>query len=140
MTSGGGSSLTEKEVQDIVDEFYKKVLEAMVNSGGAGGGGGGESGGESGGGIFGGLSDFIDSLGKLVDFVLKLLGGVVGLIADLGNGILDILGSLTQFTDGFGLFLKEAFAFLPEEAVDIITLGISTVVVLAVIRAVKGFF
>lgn len=121
----------------ISEEQLAQIIDAIVNANNNNNGGsGGSSGGDSSGGS--GILDMVEGVGKLLDFILSLVGKLVGLISDFLTNVLSMLGNFTAFTDGFGEFLTEAFGFLPPEAILSISLGVTVIVVLAIIKFLKG--
>lgn len=111
---------------------------------GGGSGGGSDSGdtgdtgnnGDSGGGT--GIGDIIDGIVKFLDTILSLIGKLIGIVSDFVSSALSLFETLTVFTDGFSQFLSGAFGFLPPEAITVIVSGITTIVILAIIKFLRG--
>lgn len=148
IVNNSGSDLTEDDIQRIVEDELKKFKDNMKeeekeddntepddNGGNSSGGGGSVSDNGTGG---TGIGDFVGGLGSLLDFILSLLGKVIGLISDFLNSALELLGNLTSFTDGFSSFLTAAFGFLPEEAVTLICSGIALLITLGIIKYMRN--
>ena len=122
--------------------------ETSPSGGGTGGGtgGGGDSGGGSGdsgsGGDSGGGSGIGDALGKLFgvigDLLIGLLGGAVELVTSLIVSLGDMLQQLLEFFSGFTAFLAAAFPFLPEPVMIAISSGIILMIILAIIKFIRG--
>ena len=84
------------------------------------------------------ISGFINGLRSFLGGILDLVGGLLGIIGDLLSGFMAILNNLTSFSDDFGIFLKTGLTFLPEDAIAVIVAGISAVIVISVIRFLRG--
>lgn len=76
--------------------------------------------------------------GILGELISAVFGGVVEAITAALKGLLSIFTALIEFTTGFGSFLGSAFVFIPGEIISVITAGITLMVVLAVIRFIRG--
>lgn len=76
--------------------------------------------------------------GILGELISAVFGGVVSAISAALQGLLSIFTALIEFTTGFGSFLRSAFVFIPGEIMSVITAGITLMVVLAVIRFIRG--
>lgn len=101
----------------------------------SGGDSGGNSGGNSGG---SGVSSIVDGMGKLVDSIATILGKVIGMISDLITSLFDSLGIFTTFSEGFSNFLSETFTFIPPEFWTLIGTGILVMIIIGVIKIIKG--
>lgn len=129
--SGGG--LTEEQMQKLLDEFFEKSQE---NTGGGNtGGDGGDTGGD--GGIGSGVGAVIEAIGKVIDVLVTFIAKLIGLLADLVKSALDALDRLSVYTERFSVFLSNAFEFIPPEIWSVIVSGITLLVIVAVIKAVK---
>jgi hypothetical protein len=80
-------------------------------------------------------SDNGSTLGNLISSVF---GGVVDAISAALKALLDIFSSLIEFCTGFGSFLASAFEFIPSEIITVITAGITLIVILAIIKFIRG--
>ena len=129
-----GGEIDETTVQKIVDDAVKEIKDSIVNSGNDGSGGS-ENGGSDNGGS--GVGDLVGGIGKLLDTVLSLIGKVMGVVADFTQSILDLFTGFTDFTDGFSNFLSGAFAFIPIEIWNVIQVGLSLMILLAVIKFLR---
>ena len=122
-----GGELDEKTVQDIVDSAVQDIKDSIANSGNQGGNDSGDS--DNGG---SGVGDLVDGIGKLLDTILSLIGKVMGVVADFTQSILDLFSGFTDFTDGFSSFLSGAFSFIPQEIWNVIQVGLSLMILLAI--------
>lgn len=131
--SNTDGSITEQEVQKIVDDAVDQILKEMENnnSGGSSGGSSDSSGGS-------GVLDVLEGLGKILDTLLSLIGKVMGVVADFTSSLLELFSGFTSFTDGFSDFLAEAFTFIPVEIWDLIKAGLGLVILLSVIKLLRG--
>jgi len=107
---------------------------------GSGSGGAGDSGntGDGSGDSSGGGDLNLGTDGILGELISAVFGGVVSAITAALQGLLSIFTALIEFTTGFGSFLRSAFVFIPGEIMSVITAGITLMVVLAVIRFIRG--
>lgn len=101
------------------------------------------------GGIFSGLGKLVGALGNSIESLVpaiadcagKLTGAiadVVGLIGNLIDSLFDILSKFTEFSSGFSDFLSATFTFIPAEVWSLIGLGITAMVIVGVIKIIKG--
>lgn len=127
-----GGELDEKTVQDIVDSAVQDIKDSIANSGNHGGSDSGDS--DNGG---NGIGDLVGGIGKLLDTILSLIGKVMGVVADFTQSILDLFSGFTDFTDGFSNFLSGAFSFIPQEIWNVIQVGLSLMILLAVIKFLR---
>ena len=127
--------LDESVVKDIVDSAVQEIKDTIANmenddNGGSDDGGSDENDGS-------GIGDLVGGIGKLLDTVLSLIGKVMGVVADFTQSILDLFSGFTDFTDGFSSFLSGAFAFIPIEIWNVIQVGLSLMILLAVIKFLR---
>ncbi len=123
-------------VNNIVNNYITNNYGDGSGSGGAVSGDG--SGNDNSGGwwdIGSGISSFIEGVASLLDFVLKILGDLVGLLANFLTSVLDVLRGLAALGQGFGDFLAESFKFLPEECINIIIASIGGMCIAGVVKA-----
>lgn len=126
------NGMTEKEVADLVET----ILKNQNNGNGNGNGGNGTGSGGSGSGS--GLSDLLAGIGSLFDFFASLIGNIISMISNFLTTLIDSLGTFTSIFDGFSEFLSSAFGFIPKEAIAVIISGVTAIVVLAIIKFLKG--
>ena len=128
ISENGTDGLTEDRVQEIVDNAVQEIKDSIADSGNDDGGG--SDGGS-------GVGDLVDGIGKLLDTILSLIGKVMGVVADFTQSILDLFSGFTEFTDGFSNFLSGAFGFIPQEIWNVIQVGLSLMILLAVIKFLR---
>ena len=131
-----GSDLTEQDIQKIVDDAVKEIKDSIPDNSGSGDSGSDDSGSDDDGGGTG-VGDLIEGIGKIFDTILSLIGKLMGVVADFTQSILDLFSGFTTFTDGFSDFLAGAFGFIPPEIWDIVKVGMSLMVLLAVIKFLR---
>ena len=121
--------ITEQNVQIIVNNTYNQFMEDSGNDS-SGNGSGDSSGGT-------GIADLFDGIGKIFDTILSLIGKLMGVVADFTQSILDLFSGFTTFTDGFSQFLAGAFGFIPAEIWNVIQVGLSLMVLAAIIKFLR---
>lgn len=124
--------ITDQSVQIIVNNTYNYFIEESTNSGSDDSGNGGDD--DSGG---TGISDLFEGIGKIFDTILSLIGKLMGVVADFTQSILDLFSGFTTFTDGFSDFLAGAFGFIPAEIWNVIQVGLSLMVLAAIIKFLR---
>lgn len=132
-----GSDLTEEDIQKIVDDAVKEILDSIPEDTGSGDTGDDSTSDNDSGTGGNGVSDLIEGIGKIFDTILSLIGKLMGVVADFTQSILDLFSGFTTFTDGFSDFLAGAFGFIPAEIWDIVRVGLSLMVLLAVIKFLR---
>lgn len=131
-TIDNSSEVNESTVNNIVNNYITNV----TNNYGGGDGSGDDEKPDDWWHIGDGIDAFIKGVASLLDFILKLLGGLVDLLGKFLTSVLDVLSGLTALGQGFGDFLGAAFTFLPEECVSLI---ISSIAAMCVVGVVKAF-
>lgn len=131
-TIDNSSEVNESTVNNIVNNYITNV----TNNYGGGDGSGDDENPDDWWHIGDGIEAFIKGVASLLDFILKLLGGLVDLLGKFLTSVLDVLSGLTALGQGFGDFLGAAFTFLPEECVSLI---ISSIAAMCVVGVVKAF-
>lgn len=131
-TIDNSSEINESTINNIVNNY-------ITNNYGDGSGSGTGSGDNSGGGwnLGEGIEAFVKGVAELLDFVLKLLGDLVGLLGRFLTDVLGVFKSLGLVGSGFGEFLKEVFGFLPPECISLIMSSIGAMCIVGVIKAFK---
>lgn len=127
----GGDSLTESDIKKIVEDTIKSLLDDIPSSDNSDNGNNDNDGGGS------GVGDLVGGIGDLLDTILSLIGKVMSVVADFTQSILDLFGGFTEFTDGFSSFLSGAFSFIPQEIWNVIQVGLSLMILLAVIKFLR---
>ena len=106
--------------------------------------GGGDNGDDNGGGGSGGSGDSSDS--NIFDF-LSDIGAVLGnLIKNLGNVLTELISGIADIISGlfeaipavFGDFMGGLLGWLPEELRALIILGISAMIIVGIIKIIRG--
>lgn len=136
---------------EICGEQYKSMdgsAPPSVNNGGSSGSGSG-SGDSSGGSIFDKLGEFwgtlsggvVDTIGKIVEFVLDSLISLAEVVVEKGTRLIDLILSFFQrIPDMFGAFpqfLAAVFPFIPEDVMIILEFGLAAVVILCIINMLR---
>ena len=124
-------SLTEDQIRDIVADTINQIQQNNNTESDSGGSGSDDNGSGS------GIIAIIEGIGKFFDTLLTLVGNVIGMIADFGNSVLEMFGSLGTFTEGFSSFLSGTFGFIPEEVWKVLMSGITLSVLLLGIKFFK---
>lgn len=127
------NGMTEKEVSHLVETVLKNQNDKYNNPSSSDNGGG-----NSGSGSGSGLSDLLAGIGSLFDFFASLIGNIISMISNFLTTLIDSLGTFTSIFDGFSEFLSSAFGFIPKEAIAVIISGVTAIVVLAIIKFLKG--
>ncbi len=101
--------------------------------------GNGDDGGSNGGLTLGdALNTWVTAIKEFITFALNLLGEAVALLSGFLNDALSLLTGLTDSFSGFTGLLASMFSFLPQEVVDALSAGIILIIVLGVIKGLKG--
>lgn len=131
------SEVNESTINNIVNNY-------ITNNYGSGSGSGDGSGNGSGSGdgswwdIGSGISAFVEGVAALLDFLLKLLGDLIGVISGFLVDLLAVMGQLVSVGDGFSGLLKALFGFLPDECIALIVSGVGLMVIVGVVKMIKG--
>lgn len=130
-------NITQSEVNNIVNNYY--------NDSGGGSGSGGSSSDDSGSssGIFGGLAKIV---GAIVNGIASIIDAIVAPIERIISSIVglfkDFIDSITSFADLYDsnipLFFKDVFSFLPDKLVTVLTTSLLLVIIVAVIKFIRG--
>lgn len=135
------TGMTEAEVQALIVSILENTNSGS-GSGGSGdsGSGSGDSGDSGSGGS--GIIDLIKGLGSLGDTLLSLIGNVIqiasGFIKQLGDIITGLTTGLQSACGQVGDLIASFFPFIPPEIISAITLGIVAIILIAVIKQIKG--
>lgn len=137
------TEVNEGDIYNIVNNYYT-VIENDGN-GGTGGSGGIGTGDNDGffSKIWKGVNSILNGIGSVVGDVVDLLGRMIQeVIESLGvvlvSGIETLFVTLTTFTSGFGTFMTATYGFLPPDGVAVLVAGITLMVVLGIIKFLKG--
>lgn len=121
--------------ESTINNITNQTINNITNNYGSGSGTG--SGGDDGWNLGEGIEAFVKGVAELLDFVLKLLGDLIGLLGRFLTDVLEVFKSLGLVGSSFGEFLKEVFSFLPPECVSLIISSIGAMCVVGVIKAFK---
>lgn len=133
------SEVNESTINNITNQTINNITNNYGDSSGSGSGSGGSSSGSGNWWNVGdGISAFIEGVAKLLDFLLKLLGDLIGVVSDFLVSLLTVLEKLAAVGSSFGDFLKAFFGFLPEECILMIVSGIGLMVIVGIIKIFKG--
>ena len=125
-------TINESTVNNIVNNYITNVTNNYNSSGsGSGEGSGGDWN------LGEGIEAFVKGVAELLDFVLKLLGELIGLLATFATSVLDVLKGLAVVGTSFGDFLKAVFGFLPDECISLIMSSIGVMCLVGVIKVFK---
>lgn len=124
--NNSSDGVTEDELRKLLDEYF---------GGGGGSSGGGSGGGTSGGGgldgLLGGLGAFGDAIMRIAGKLIEYIGKLLELVTTSFAGILD------KIPTGFVGLLGALFPFIPEEVISVLGLGITLILIIALIKALK---
>ena len=125
--NNGGDGMTEEELRKLLDEYFGDT------GGGSSGGdsGGGTSGGGGLDGLLGGLGAFGDAIMRIAGKLIEYIGKLLELVTTSFTGILD------KIPTGFVGLLGALFPFIPEEVISVLGLGITLILIIALIKALK---
>ena len=107
-----------------------------VTEGGSDGDGSGGS--DSDVGLGDALLALVNGVKDFLAFILNLLGELISVLSNFLNSALEMLKGLTGLFGGFTELLGSIFTFVPQELIDVLTTGITLIVILGVIRSLKG--
>ncbi len=131
------TEVNESTVNNIVNNNTSTIVNNYYTTTGSDDGDGDDTG--NGGGISGdSINSLINGITGLLDFVINLLGNVISLIATFLNSALELLSGLSGQFGGFTQLLGDMFAFIPPELIDAISAGITLLIGVAIVKALKG--
>lgn len=127
-----GSGITEDQLQDIVDALLDEIKKDKDASSGS-------TGNDNNSGGFGsGLAALMDGLGEFVNFLLELLGKVIGLVSTFLTSCMNLLEGLTAITGPFASLLSSLMSWVPQEYWDVIIAGMSAAIGIALWKMFKS--
>ena len=85
-----------------------------------------------------GIDRLLDGLEKMFDTVGTIVGDIVGMVSDLLSSFWDTLSLFTDFSSGFSEFMASVFVFIPSEIWALVGSGITFLILLAIIRFLRG--
>lgn len=130
------TEVNESTVNNIVNNYITNNYGDGSGTGNGSGSGSGSSG--SWWDIGSGISAFVEGIAALLDFLLKLLGDLIGVISGFLVDLLAVMGQLVSVGDGFSGLLKALFGFLPDECIALIVSGVGLMVIVGVVKMIKG--
>ena len=68
----------------------------------------------------------------------EIADGILDKFPSFVNMVLSIFQQLPKLFEGFVIFLTEAFAYVPEDIILLLTFGVAVVVLIGIIKAVRG--
>lgn len=131
-TDNSGDTITEETINNIVGDTITNITNNYYSPDGSSDSDTGDNSGSD-----GGLSSLIGGIGDLLNFVVTLVGEVISLLANFFTQILNLLGTFKDSSGDFVGFLQDFFVFVPEDIWKVILLGITTVISIAVWKALK---
>lgn len=84
------------------------------------------------------FSELGKGFADLVNAIADLIGSALSSIGDLLNSVLDSLSVFTNFSSGFSNFLGQAFSFVPQEIWDIFGAGLSLLIIVGIVKMIRG--
>ena len=138
ITNNYYDGISEEELQAILDAVLGSIDTSGSGSSGSGGssGGSGDSG-TSGGSVWDGLGDLMSGISSFFGFLLSLLGQLIELVSGFLTSVINLLGTMDVFSGAFSSFLSQSFTWIPKEIWDVLILGMTTIVAVAVINAFR---
>lgn len=131
------TTIDNSTINNIVNNYITNNYGDGTNSGGASDGSSGGNSAENWWNVGEGIEAFIKGVAELLDFALKLLGDLIGLLASFATSVLEVFKGLSVVGSSFGDFLKEVFGFLPEECISLIVSSIGAMCLVGIIKAIK---
>ena len=127
---------SENVVNNIVNDNTQTIINNYYYTNPDGGGDSGDSGDSGGSG--GGLGSLIDGIGSVLNFIVTLIGDVLGLIAEFLDTVYVMIKNLGGSFTNFSNLLGELFTFIPQDLLDLIEAGIGVVIVVVVWKLFRG--
>ena len=124
--------ISEEELQAILDAVLNSIDTSGSGSSGSGGNG---NGGSSGGSIWDGLGDLMSGLSSFFGFILSLIGQIVDVVSGFLTGIVNLISGMDVFSGDFAVFLSSSFSWVPAEVWDVLIMGLTMIVGVAVVKA-----
>lgn len=131
------SEVNESTVNNITNQTINNITNNYGDSSGSGGSGSGSGSGNSWWNIGDGIDAFIEGVAALLDFLLAIIGKLVGLLSSFATGLLEVMGKIAELGQGFSNFLTAAFGFIPEECISLIVVSVGVMCALGVFKLFK---
>lgn len=131
-------NITTTEVNNIVNNYY-----GDGSGGGSGSGGSGSDDSGSSSGIFGGLAKIVgaivNGIASIIDAIVAPIERIISSIVGLFKDFIDAIMSFADLYDSnIPLFFKDVFSFLPDKLVTVLTTSLILVIIVAVIKFLRG--
>lgn len=133
------SEVNESTINNIVNNYItnNNYGDSSGTGSGSGGSGSGSGSNDDWWHIGDGIDAFIKGIAALLDFLLKLIGDLIGLLSSFLTGLLEVMGKIAELGQGFSNFLKAAFGFIPEECISLIVVSVGVMCALGVFKLFK---
>lgn len=122
----------DNSMNQIVNNYYGSSSGGGSGDGSGDGSGSGSDDGE--GGFWDAMTKIIDGIGDFFNFLLTLIGELITLFTTFLNQIMDLVGSFAGVGGDFVLFMSEFFVFVPQQIWDVITLGVTASIAIAIYK------
>lgn len=137
-TINSSEDYSQSNIDNSVTNITNNYIYTNPNPPGEDEGSGDDGGSDSGLTLGDALNTWVTAIKEFITFALNLLGEAVALISGFLNDALTILTGLTDSFSGFTGLLAGMFSFLPQEVIDALSAGIILIIVLGVIKGLKG--
>lgn len=132
-----GDTITEETINNITGDTITNITNNYYygdSSGGSSSGGssGGDNNSGNGSTIWDGLSTLVGGIGDLINFLVTLIGEILSVISNFFTTILELVGNFKDVGGDFVYFMSDFFAFVPPEIWEVIALGVTSVIGIAV--------
>ena len=134
-TGAPNYNIDQSTVNNNINNYYGD------DSGGGSGSGSDDSGSSSG--IFGGLAKIVGALvngiASIIDAIVAPIERIISSIVGLFKDFIDAIMSFADLYDSnIPLFFKDVFSFLPDKLVTVLTTSLILVIIVAVIKFLRG--
>lgn len=131
-------NVDQSTVNNIINNYY-----GDDSGGGSGSGGSGSDDSGSSSGIFGGLAKIVGALvngiASIIDAIVAPIERIISSIVGLFKDFIDAIMSFADLYDSnIPLFFKDVFSFLPDKLVTVLTTSLLLVIIVAVIKFIRG--
>uniref|UniRef100_UPI0040579353 hypothetical protein n=1 Tax=Acetatifactor sp. TaxID=1872090 RepID=UPI0040579353 len=138
ITNNDGN-VTENIVNNVVGDTIQNITNNYYgDSGSSGSGDGSSSGSDGGSSIWDGLTSLVGGIGDILNFFVTLIGEVLSLLANLLTEIMNLVGNFRDVGGEFVYFMADFFVFIPQEVWDVILLGVTAIIGVALWKAFKN--
>ena len=145
-----GSQVIGGYTPDYTGKCAPSVSVEVINNignddsgGGSGSGGSGSDDSGSSSGIFGGLAKIVgaivNGIASIIDAIVVPIERIISSIVGLFKDFIDAITSFADLYDSnIPLFFKDVFSFLPDKLVTVLTTSLILVIIVAVIKFLRG--